>query len=353
MSVVNYLDAMYPTLGERVGKVQLANLPTPVSRVEILHAGKRHRFSIKRDDLSGDMYGGNKVRKLEYLLKPHTRHPVKRIATFGTVGSNHALATAIFARNLGFECTCFLAHQRNVVTIAPALITHALIGTEIIRFGGSYSARLKTLRQNLWGRNAWVVPMGGSSWAGTLGFVNAGLELSAQIDADEIPAPARLYVATGTMGTAAGLALGLALAGLPTEVHAIRVSETGICNERRLQALIEKTATMMRHYDESVPAGLADNTKIRLRHAFFAGGYAHSDSRTEDAVRIAGEQLGLTLESTYTGKAMAAVLSDQEQKSFHGESLFWNSFSSAAVPLSANNGVDRSRIPAEFRRYLD
>jgi 1-aminocyclopropane-1-carboxylate deaminase/D-cysteine desulfhydrase-like pyridoxal-dependent ACC family enzyme len=353
MTVVNYLDAMHPTLGMRVGKLHLGNWPTPVSRAEILHAGTRHSLSIKRDDLSGDLYGGNKVRKLEYLLKPHTQRTVKRFATFGTVGSNHALATAIYARNLGFECTCFLAHQQNAATIAPALITHARIGTEIVRFGGSYSARLKTLRQNLWGRNAWVVPMGGSSWAGTLGFVNAGLELSAQIDAGKIPVPARLYVATGTMGTAAGLALGLALAGVPTEVHAVRVSETGICNERRLQALIRKTAMMMRHYDASVPDGLADNTKIRLRHAFFAGGYAHSDMRTEDAVRFARVQLGLTLESTYTGKAMAAVLSDWEQDSLRGESLFWNSYNSAVLPLSADNDVDRARIPAEFRRYLD
>ncbi|MDH4048358.1 MAG: pyridoxal-phosphate dependent enzyme [Gammaproteobacteria bacterium] len=350
MTTVNYLDAMYPVFGESVRRIALGNFPTPVRQIGIRTAGKSQYVSIKYDNLSANVYGGNKVRKLEYLLAPRTRHRVRRFATFGTVGSNHALATAIYAKQLGFECTCFLAHQAKVETIAPALIMHASLGTEIVRYGGPYRSRLKTLRQNLWDRDAWVVPAGGSSWIGTLGFVNAGLELAAQVDAGEIPPPARIYVATGTMGTAAGLALGLAIAGLRAEVQAVRVSATDICNDEGLIRLIRKTATMMHQLDSSVPPDLANRVRIRIRHSFFAGGYAHSDPSIENAVHLADEQLGLTLESTYTGKAMAALLSDIKQNDSVDECLFWNTYNS--VPLTPVDSFDASAIPAEFRCYL-
>jgi 1-aminocyclopropane-1-carboxylate deaminase/D-cysteine desulfhydrase-like pyridoxal-dependent ACC family enzyme len=88
--------------------------------------------------------------------------------------------------------------------------------------------------------------------------------------------------------------------------------------------LILKTATLMHAFDESVPADLADKVRIRFRHAFFAGGYAHSDSQIDEAISIAKEQLGLDLEATYTGKAMAALLYDLASARPGAEYLFWN-----------------------------
>jgi D-cysteine desulfhydrase len=349
MSDVNYLDRMFPRLARKTRRVVLGRLPTPVQIARVLHAGQALELTIKLDNLSGSAYGGNKVRKLEYLLRPKTRKNLRRFATFGTVGSNHALATAIYCKELGYECTCFLSHQKKIATVAPALALHARLGTEIIRYGGNYAARLKILRENLWNRDVCVIPAGGSSWIGTLGFVDAGLELAAQIDAGEIPLPQRLYVATGTMGTAVGLALGLALARLSTEVQAVRVSDTDICNEQVLRRLMQKTALMMHALDSSVPDDLSRRVRIRLRHAFFAGGYAQSDAKTEAAIKFSREQLGLALEPTYTGKAMAALLSDAVSG---GECLFWNTYNSVTHPLSAMAGVDRSAVPAEFRSYM-
>lgn len=351
MSDVNYLDAMFPVLGRAIGRTSLANLPTPVERGRIRQAGRAVGISIKRDDLSGDVYGGNKVRKLEYLLNPRSSRAIRRFATFGTVGSNHALATAIYARRLGYQCTCFLAHQPRVSTIVPALRMHAQLGTEIVRYGGSYSARINSLRKHLWDRDAWVIPAGGSSWVGTLGFVNAGLELATQVSAGEIPLPARIYVATGTMGTAAGLALGVALAGLRSEIQAVRVSDTAISNEQVLQRLMQKTTAMMHRLDRSVPADLAERARIRLRHAFFAGGYARSDDKTLGAIRLAADELGLELESTYTGKAMAALLEDAATAGADGEYLFWNTWNSAE--LAPEPGTGLAAIPQEFHGYFD
>jgi D-cysteine desulfhydrase len=110
------------------------------------------------------------------------------------------------------------------------------------------------MRRYVQGRRSWVIPLGGSSWLGTVGYVGAGLELAAQVEAGEIDAPTKIYVATGTMGSAGGLALGLALAGLRSEVQAVRVSPEEIMNRKRLNQLMAKTASMLNRLDPGIPA---------------------------------------------------------------------------------------------------
>jgi D-cysteine desulfhydrase len=230
---------------------------------------------------------------------------------------------------------------------------HLQLGTSLVRYGGAYDKRLRILRQHLWGREPWVIPAGGTSWLGAFGFVCAGIELAEQIGAGLLPPPDRLYVAAGTMGTAAGLALGLALANLATEVHAIRVSDTTICNEEAMQRILDKTARMMHRLDGAIPRNLAGRANIRLRHAFFAGGYARTDLQTEAAISFARDELDLELEGTYTGKAMAAVIRDLSgADGAKGRFLFWNTYNSAPLPLDASAPLDRSALPEEFLRYV-
>jgi len=346
----NSLQARYPTLGERLGRESFAVLPTPIVHHR---TGNRshHRIAIKCDDLTGTLYGGNKVRKLEYALWPARERNKKCIATFGASGSNHALATALYARSLGYDCVCFLVHQPATSSVRDTLLTHLSIGTEIVRFGGGRAKRIATLRKHLQGRRAWIVPAGGSSWLGTMGFVNAGLELADQIDAGSLSTPDRIYIATGTMGSAVGLALGLALANLDVIVESVRVSMTHIANESIMQRLLEKTVYMMQRLDPSIPKNIARRVQLRLRHNFFAGGYAKTDERTDHAIAFARDQLGIQLECTYTGKAMAALLHDL-QKSSGGNVLFWNTYNSVSLPIPAVD-PDIARLPDEFRRYVE
>ncbi|HZW60272.1 MAG TPA: pyridoxal-phosphate dependent enzyme [Woeseiaceae bacterium] len=353
MSGANALRSSWPVLGEKLSLLPLADLPTPVRAANLEDRSGSQRVLIKEDNLSGRPYGGNKVRKLEYALAPARARHCHAVATFGTVGSHHALATALYARQLGFDCICFLSHQARTGSVPMTLNMLLASGTELVRFGGSYAQRIATLRRHLHGRKVWVVPAGGSSWRGTVGFVNAGLELAAQIGRQECPVPERLYVAAGTMGTAAGLALGLALAGVTAEVHAVRVSHTAIANERRLGQLCARTAHMMRRLDPAIPADLAQRVRLRLRHEFFAGGYARSDRATEQAIATARRQLNLTLEPTYTGKAMAALLHDcRQQAGCRGKALFWQSYHAAPLPVHAAGPLDAARLPAEFLRYF-
>jgi 1-aminocyclopropane-1-carboxylate deaminase/D-cysteine desulfhydrase-like pyridoxal-dependent ACC family enzyme len=352
--MTDFLANAFPTLAKSLPKASLASLPTPVTKRSLSTASGRQLILIKHDDLTGELYGGNKVRKLEYIFRLARSRKAQRIATFGTVASNHALATALYASAAGFECTCFLSHQSKTANVAKVLNMHLDNETEIVRFGGGRVSRVATMRGSLLGRNAWVIPIGGSSWLGTIGFVNAGLELAGQILSGELPVPARVYVATGTMGTAAGLALGLALSGIATDVHAIRVSHESISNPAAMRRLMAKTAMLMRRYDASIPADIASRARWVFRDEFFGDGYARSNKATDRAIALARDELGLTLEQTYTGKAMAALLHDMDHAGIAKQpSLFWNTYNSRPLPVSNERPANIDRLPAEFLRYYD
>jgi D-cysteine desulfhydrase len=347
----DFLRSHLPTLSSQLPRTSLASLPTPLEGHSARFGGSTRSLLIKYDNRTGSIYGGNKVRKLEYVFpRARMRHCV-RIATFGAAGSNHALATALYAKFSGFECTCFLSHQAKTPLVAATLNKHLRNATELVYYGGDYASRLRILRENLWGRHTWVVPLGGSSWLGTIGFVAAGLELADQLAAQERPAPDRLYVAAGTMGTAAGIALGLALAGLDTEVHAVRVSDSSIMNPDALERLLGKTALMMRLYDDAVPASLPGQAKIRIRDEFFGPGYARGTLATDEAISFAADAFGLELETTYTAKAMSALLADwRAGEEFNA--LYWHTYNSAALDVPTDRPLDSSALPEAFLGYF-
>jgi D-cysteine desulfhydrase len=352
--MTDYLVNACPALAGNLRKVALANLPTPVGRRAIPVAWGVRDIGIKYDNLTSSYYGGNKLRKLEYLLQRAIDKRAKRVATFGSVASNHALATALYAGRLDLGCTCFLSHQVNSPAVANVLSLLLQCGAEIVRFGGDHRSRVETMRRYVRGRRSWVIPLGGSSWLGAVGYVGAGLELAAQVEAGEIDAPARIYMATGTMGSAGGLALGLALAGLQSEVQAVRVSPEEIMNRKRLDHLMAKTASMLNSLDPGIPADLHRRARIEVRHDFFAGGYARSDAVTAAAIDVARDALGLDLEPTYTGKAMAALLHDAGQPRHRDEFLmFWNTYNSNPLPEIQESAIDMALLPEDFLRYFD
>lgn len=335
-----------------IPRKRLATLPTPVESRRLETAGAAVNIVVKRDDLTGEVYGGNKVRKLEFLLQRALDKQARRVATFGTVASNHALATSLYSRSLGLECTCFLSNQFRTPACARALNLHLENGTEIVQYGGSREKRIATLRKHLRGRRAFLIPPGGSSWRGAVGFVNAAFELAAQIEAGELAPPERLYVANGTMGTAVGLALGLALAGLSTEVQAIRVTEPFVSSPERMRHLLEKTATMLHRANPSIPADLASRTRYVFREGFLGDGYAKPTDAAMQAIEIARDQLGLTLEGTYTGKALAALLQDIDEGTTTENALFWNTYNSRPLHADVSMPDDTGGLPDAFLRYF-
>lgn len=346
----DFLGAAYPKLARNLPKLAIANLPTPVSMHKLALPAGTFKFAVKHDEATHDTYGGNKVRKLEYLLHRAQTRNAKRIATFGAAGSNHALATSIHASRIGLECTCFLAHQKRTAKIPLTLNMHRKLDTEIVTYGQGIE-RVPLFRKYLQGRKTWVIPLGGTCWLGAVGFVAAGLELARQIADKRLPSPARVYVAAGTTGSAAGLVIGLAAAGLDTEVHAIQVADNPFASEKKLRKLIAKTVFILNRIDPSFTATGWDK-RLVWRDEFLAGGYARVDEATSDAVDIARTSLGLTLDTTYTGKALAALLHDLQASDYSQELyLFWNTCNAVPLPVSADKPADLGNIPPEFERY--
>jgi len=347
----DHLRERYPELMSKIARLHLANLPTPVEHVQL----RGREITVKLDSRSARPYGGNKIRKLEFILPFAIAKGCTRIATFGAVGSHHALATAIYTKQLGLSCLCFLSQQHAAPGISATLQELTAANADIVEFGGHYRTRLNILRRHLWHAPTWVIPLGGSSWRGTLGFVEAGLELAAQVSAGKTAVPERIYIASGTMGSAVGISLGLALAGLHPEIHAVRVSHTVIMNPLTLKRLTEKTASMLSRLTSDIPADLANRCKIVVRNDFFGAGYAHSTPAVEDAIREANKQLSLELEATYTGKAFAALLHDIEnsQDARKLKLMYWHTYAGTCASSQQPLADVLQKIPASFHGYLD
>lgn len=227
---------------------------------------------------------------------------------------------------------------------------HRQLDTEIVRWGRGVD-EVALFRKHLQGRGVWVIPLGGTCWLGALGFVNAGLELARQVQDGSVDRPDRIYIACGTTGSAAGLALGLAAAGLDTVIHAIQVADYPFASETKMRKLMTKTQSLLNRFD---PAFTASNYQERIvwRDEFLAGGYAQADDATKQAAAVAMEQFGLALETTYTGKAMAAMLHDLQQPNAREEKfLFWNTYNANPLPVTADRPPTLDNIPAEFERY--
>ncbi|CAN5207123.1 pyridoxal-phosphate dependent enzyme [soil metagenome] len=336
----------YPLLAERLPHVSLGNFPTPVQKLDRLSAtiGASVLYA-KRDDLSAVPYGGNKVRKLEFLLGRALQRGAEHVLTVGAAGSNHALATAVYARKTGLRTTALLYHQPNTRLVSRNLLYGHRCGAHI-EMAADDRAAAATRRRGLY-----RIPMGGSSILGTIGFVSAGLELASQVRRAEIPPPRRIYVALGTMGTAAGLLLGLRAAKLDATVVAVRVVPSRIANPRAFACLYRNTGRLLRRLDDSFPdCPLAG---IEFRDELFGEGYASFTPEGMRAVAMAREHAGLSLEGTYTGKAFAALLADMHEPAVRDQPiLFWNTYNSHPFPADLNE-QDYRELPTGLHRYFE
>lgn len=304
----------FPAL-RRFPRACLGQFPSPITSAGTLAPG----LWLKREDLNAEPLGGNKVRALEFLLGDVAAGDT--VVTVGAAGSTHALATAIYARRLGARVQCFRWRQEmNPAARRVAARTSEETGesplsrTVVGAYARALAARL---------RGAHWVPAGGSSPLGVLGQVNAGLEIAKQIGADVLPLPDRIVVPLGTGGTVAGLALGLAIANVATEIVAVRVVPRIVANARHVRALIARTARLIeRAADTRVPR--PDAGGVRIVHDFFGGAYGRA---TREGDRVASdclERMGIVVDPTYGAKALAAAVALADER--RGTTLFWLSF---------------------------
>jgi 1-aminocyclopropane-1-carboxylate deaminase/D-cysteine desulfhydrase-like pyridoxal-dependent ACC family enzyme len=325
----------YPSLAG-LPHVALGVLPTPVERV-ILDAPGIEQLWIKRDDLTSSAYGGNKVRKLEFLLGQACAENRRAVITFGAYGSNHALATAVHARTLGLEPHVVLSPQAPGPFAAATLRAHAKLGTVIHPVGGwdgareAVSAKHRLAQRD--GIEPFEIPMGGTNALGAVGYVNAAFELLDQCAvAGGPPLLDVVYVAGGTLGTALGLAIGFATAGVHTRVVAVRVTPGEVANDRFAESITAQTVALLRETDTTFPPLPFAALRYELRHDWFEPGYGVVTPETTSAVTAAAGA-HIKLETTYTGKAFAAMLDDAAAGRLGDQTvLFWDTYNSAPMP---------------------
>jgi 1-aminocyclopropane-1-carboxylate deaminase/D-cysteine desulfhydrase-like pyridoxal-dependent ACC family enzyme len=360
------LFEQYPLLKERLPYSSLGELPTPVQKLEKTGAklGVNHLY-IKRDDLSGRLYGGNKVRKLEFLLGDALQKGARGVMSFGGAGSNHALATAIYARQVGLKSISMLMHQPYTRYVRSNLLMSHYAGAELHLCGSELDSvtnmplvRLATMyqlmRQRLKnGYSPIMIPPGGSSPVGVIGFVNAALELKKQIMNGEMPEPDYIYVASGTMGTAIGLTIGLKMAGLKSRLVSVRVTSEQFVNIQRMLWLIDKVGSLLQSLDDSVPGLNITGEDIDIRHDYFGEKYALFTQEGMTAVSLIKDLEEIKLDGTYTGKTMAAIIFDAKNGRLRDKTvLFWNTLNSRDFSDCISD-IDYHVLPRGFHRYFE
>ncbi len=345
------LFARWPVLGGTLPRTPLCSLPTPVVRAEKLEAelGVGPLY-VKRDEQSASLYGGNKPRKLEWILGDALARGRRRVITTGAYGTNHGLATALFARQLGLACELVLAPQPVTDAVRARLLELYAAGAELFHARSLGHAVLVVMARVARHPRMVYLPTGGSNPRGVLGFIDAGLELAAQVRAGALPEPARVYVALGSGGSAAGLAAGLALAGLRTRVVAVLVTQRIPLPAALATRLARRALRLLARAGAGFdPRAIDVAAQLEIEPRFLGRGYGFPTPAADALVRQATGLEGITLERTYTGKALAALA--ERERGGREPVVFWNSYA-GRLPV-APTGSRPEDLPPAFRRLFE
>jgi D-cysteine desulfhydrase len=340
-------------------------IPTPVQRLERLSA-EYPGFDvwIKRDDICSSIYGGNKPRKFEFLLADALAKKKNKIITAGGTGTNHGLATVLFAKALGLKSKIYMFDQPLTWGVQKKLLMYLGLDTEIELVHGYGHLLFKGLYNAMFHPRTFMMLPGGSplfgigSVLGCIGFVNAGFELKEQIDAGAMPEPDYIYIAAGSTGSSSGLILGCHLAGLKTKVVAVQVSDGTITNPASIERNIKKTSSVLHKLDPAIPvASLVHDRDFLFVSGYLGSKYAcvtKSGLQAVDKVAEFEGDLGFHLETTYTGKACAAMLDFMADPEHKGPAtiLFWNTYNSKDLTELAK-GFEYQKLPRALRKYFD
>lgn len=325
----------YPTLGDALPCVELAELPTPV-----MPFGESGRGWIKRDDLTHPLYGGNKIRKLEFIVGEWRAKNVREVITFGAIGTNAGLATALAGHLEGINCRVLLFDQPVSATVRANLGAMRQLGARLDYCGSLFRTVLTYyLHPKRLLPGHYFLFAGCANPAATFAYINAAFELQEQIRQGQLPEPTEIIVPVGSSSTLAGLSLGVQLCGLKTRVIGVRVAPshlgpfpawttgTVFTQIRAAHAFLKKHLPHMTFPEPGQP---------ELRDDYYGPGYGEPTPEALAAIERFMASTGLALEQTYSGKAAACFLDRLEAAS--GPVLFWNTFNSrpmSGLPTAA------------------
>ena len=326
----------YPCLSKHLPWLPLGKFPTPVH--QLVGLGEALGFDslwIKRDDQSGPLGGGNKVRKLEYLLADARNKGCQALFAVGAADSNHVRATVAYGKAAGFCIHCLLLNQSrtnpleaNVQAIraqADRIRQVSNRGSLVGFYGYAWLKQFFGLH-----RRRYLLAPGGSSPLSSLGYVNAAFELKAQIEAGLLPEPKLIFVALGTCGTMAGLIVGAKLAGLEARIIGGRVVDRIMGNAWSVARLACHTMRLIETCTDLQSGERIRAGEIEMWHHDFGRSYAVPTESSLRAVGLMQEHEAIPLETTYTGKALAGLIHYvREHRCENQPILFWNTYGQA------------------------
>lgn len=297
--------------GLELEHLSLGSTPTPVRRLdESLVPGVE--VWLKDESVFGDgSWGGNKVRKLEWIIPEAERRGVRTLFTVGGIGTHWGLAAALYGRDHGLRTLLGLVDQPVDDHVRDQLARLRASGAEVHRYRDQ--RRLKLAAPWLIGkrlvrdrRMPWYLPPGGSNPFGATAYVEAALEIVGQVDQGLIPEPASVVTAVGSGGTAAGLALGLRLAGLRTRVFGVVVNDSFPLGAPVVAGLANRTAELLRERGAPIDEQPLRPAEVTMRTDWLGSTYGDPTPASQQAVADA-ERDQLLLEPVYTGKSLAAM----------------------------------------------
>lgn len=321
---MNTLFQLYPALASSIPHVSLGKFPTPIDGP--FEVGP-HKIWLKRDDLSGEIHGGNKIRKLEVALGEARQRGVSTLVLGGAKGSNWCVAATIYGKELGFRIKAILFPQPITPFSERNFSFTSREAQEIIEIQSPILLPFYLWREKK-NKDALALPMGGTSTLTSLGYVNAALELKEQIDGGILPEPQEIWIPLGTGGTVAGLVAGLKLAGLSSTIKAVRVVDRIVSNRWRTLRMAQKVEKIL------MKRGVSFQGKgwaLEVIHSAIGKGYGHPTDQGTKGIDFFREVMKIQLEPTYTGKAAGALqgrLDEKEGKNI----LFWNTYNSIPLP---------------------
>lgn len=288
-------------------RVRLGIFPTPIQKLENISQILHTNVYVKRDDLTGIGLGGNKVRKLEFLLADARQKGAQVVFTTGGAQSNHAMLTAAAAGKMGMKPILILKKRGVTEQVGNQLLEH-LMGTEVIFMDtDSYDdiyAEMDRIGQRL-GVPYYKIPCGGSNALGALGYVDCAREIGGQGVRFK-----HLVCAEGSGGTMAGLALGAKLFLPGTQVHGMMVDTDPF--EQITPALMREAAELM---EADVDISAADYHLVDVT----GPGYAIPSAEGNEAIALMARKEGLFLDPVYTGKAFSGLIRMAKDGQFRQE----------------------------------
>lgn len=264
---------------------------------------------VKRDDCTGLSTGGNKTRKLEFLVADAIDKKADVIITQGATQSNHARQTAALCAKVGIECQILLEDRTGFEDFDYKLNGNVLLdrlhGAKVSQRpgGADMQAEMESLAESLakQGRRPYVIPGGGSNPIGALGYVNAALELTTQLNEMNLDAT-HLVLATGSSGTHAGLIAGLCILNSPLKVVGFGVRAPKEKQEQMVYDLACKTAALLGH------EGIVDRQSVFADCDYVGSGYGLPTPAMVEAVTLLAQTEGLLFDPVYTGKGLSGMI---------------------------------------------